>query len=106
MVQHQSQPQKICCWVPSGKQLKSIVYEHGIEANPEKILVVMKMGLINNLKEAQKHTGCMAVLSHFISRLGERGMPTYKLPKKLEQAHDQLKTFLTTPTMMVSLKGS
>jgi hypothetical protein len=37
-----------------------------------------------NLKGAQRLTGYLAVLSHFISRLGERGMPLYKLLKKFE----------------------
>jgi len=30
--------------------LDFIVSEHGIEANPEKILAIMKMGLIPNLR--------------------------------------------------------
>jgi hypothetical protein len=32
-----------------------------------------------NVKDIQKLTGCMAALSHFISRLGEKGMPFFKL---------------------------
>src|SRR5213075_3011463 len=55
-------------------------------------------------------TGCMAVLSRFISRLGERAMPFYKLLKKqdkfqwtpeAQQAFDELKKFLTNPPMLV-----
>jgi hypothetical protein len=30
-------------------------------------------------------TGCMAALSRFISRLGEKGMPFYKLLKKVNK---------------------
>jgi hypothetical protein len=32
----------------------------------------------------QKVLGCLAALSHFISRLGEKGLPLYRLLKKHE----------------------
>jgi hypothetical protein len=47
-----------------------IVYQWGIEPNPE--------------KGAQKVLGCLAALSYFISRLGEKGLPLYRLLKKHE----------------------
>src|SRR5213075_1205713 len=62
------------------------------------------------LKDIQKLTGCMAALSHFVSRLGERAMPFYKLLKKqykfqwtseAQQAFDKLKEFLTNPPVLV-----
>jgi hypothetical protein len=37
---------------------------------------------IKNLKGIQRVTGCLAALSHFIARLGERSLPLYKLMKK------------------------
>jgi hypothetical protein len=48
-----------------------IASEHGIEANPEKISAITRMGLIQNLKGVQRVTECLAALSHFISRLSE-----------------------------------
>ena len=51
-----------------------IVFERGIEANPEKIATIRNIELITNPKGAQKLMGCMA-LSRFISWLGEHGMP-------------------------------
>jgi hypothetical protein len=36
------------------------------------------------MKGMQWLTGYLATLSRFISRLGERGMPLYKLLKKLD----------------------
>jgi hypothetical protein len=68
--------------VPKGKLLGFVVSEYGIEANKEKISVIMSMGPIRNLKGIQRLTGCLATLSRFISRLSERGMPLYKLLKK------------------------
>jgi hypothetical protein len=32
------------------------------------------------IKDVQKLTGCMAALNRFISKLGERGLPFFKLP--------------------------
>ena len=45
------------------------------------------MGPIRNVKGVQRLTGCLATLSRFISRLGERGMPLYKLLKKDRHLH-------------------
>jgi hypothetical protein len=53
----------------------------------------------------------MAALSRFISRLGEKGLPFYKLLKKVDkfqwtseaqEALDALKKFLTTPPVLKS----
>jgi hypothetical protein len=43
------------------------------------------MGPIRDLKGVQKVLGCLATLSHFISRLGEKGLPLYRLLKKHER---------------------
>jgi dsDNA-binding SOS-regulon protein len=52
----------------------------------------------------------MAALGRFISKLGEKGLPFVKLLKKsdkfewtdeVDQALEELKTFLTTPPVMV-----
>ena len=61
-----------------------IMSEHGIEANPEKIMAISNMGPIHNVKGVQRLTGYLAALSRFISWLGERGMPLYKLLKNTD----------------------
>ena len=38
-----------------------------------------------SIKDVQKLTGCMAVLNRFLSRLGERGLPFFKLLKKQDK---------------------
>jgi hypothetical protein len=43
------------------------------------------MGPIRDLKGVQKVSGCLAALSRFISRLGEKGLPLYRLLKKHER---------------------
>ena len=74
----------MCFGVPKGKLLGYIVSERGIEANPKKITAVSNMGPIRNIKGVQRLTGCLASLSRFISQLSERGMPLYKLLKKMD----------------------
>ena len=61
----------MCFWVPRGMLLGFIVSERGIEANPEKISAIIRMGPIQNIKGVQQIIGCLAALSRFISRLSE-----------------------------------
>ena len=77
-------PKKCVFGVSKGKLLGYIVSQHGIEANPKKIMAISNMGPICNVKGVQRLTSCLAALSQFISRLGERGMPLYKLLKKTD----------------------
>jgi hypothetical protein len=69
--------EKCVFMVPRGMLLEFIVSDRGIEANPDKIEAIRTMGLIQNLKGVQRVTGCLAALSRFISRLGERTLPLY-----------------------------
>ena len=59
-----------------------IISERGIEANPEKISTITRMGPIQNIKGVQRVIGCLIVLSYFISCLGELGLPLNRLLKK------------------------
>jgi hypothetical protein len=90
--------------VPRGMLLGYIVFQRGIQANPKKIAALERMGPIRDLKGVQKVLGCLAALSRFISRLGEKGLPLYRLLKKHERfswtteaqdALDKLKASLT-----------
>jgi hypothetical protein len=102
-------PEKYVFEVPTWKLLGFIISHRGIEANPEKIKSIMRMEPPQSQKKVQRLTGCMSTLSRFISKLGERGMPFYKLLKKLDkfqwtiEAHETLeaiKKFLTTPPVL------
>ena len=86
-----------------------IVSHRGIEANPEKIEAIMRMEAPRSQKKVQRLAGCMAALSRFISRLGEKGLPFYKLLKKVDkfqwtteaqEAIDALKKLLTMPPVL------
>jgi hypothetical protein len=104
-----AEPEKCIFRVPAGKLLRFIVSHQGIEANPEKIEAIMRMEAPQSQKKVQRLTGCMAAFSRFISRLGEKGMPFYKLLKKVDElqwttevqeALEALNKFLTTPPVL------
>jgi hypothetical protein len=75
-------PTKCIFGVPSWKLLGFIVSNWGIEANPMKIMAITDMEAPAIIKDVQKLTGCMAALNRFISRIGERGLPFFKLLKR------------------------
>jgi hypothetical protein len=78
-------PKKCIFGMPSGILLGNIVSRDGIWPNPKKVEAVMKMKPPKCIKDIQKLTGCMAVLSRFISRLGEKGLSFFKLLKAKEK---------------------
>jgi hypothetical protein len=108
-------PEKCVHGVPRGMLLGFIVSERGIEANPEKIAAITDMGPIKDLKGVQRVMGCLAALSRFISRLGEKGLPLYCLLRKAEcftwtpeaeEAIENLKALLTnTPILVPPITG-
>jgi hypothetical protein len=104
-------PTKCIFRVPSGKLLEFIISNRGIEANPVKISAITDMGALATIKDVQKLTGCMAALNRFISRLGERGLPFFKLLKRqdkfqwmeeAERALQDLKHHLQSPPVLTA----
>jgi hypothetical protein len=104
-------PNKCVFGVPSGKLLGFIISHCGIKANPEKIFAITNMKAPSCIKDVLKLTGCMAALNRFISKLGERGLPFFKLLKhrekfvwttEFDQALAQLKDFLSKPPVLTA----
>jgi hypothetical protein len=66
----------------------------------------MRMEPPHPQKKVERLTRCMAAISCFISRPSERGMPFYKLLKKVgrfqwtPEAQEALKKFLATPLVL------
>jgi hypothetical protein len=107
-------PEKCVFGVPRDMLLGYIVFQRGIEPNPEKVTTLDWMGPIRDLKGVQKVLGCLATLSHFISRLGEKGFPLYQLLKKHEwlswtveaqEALDKLKATLAHAPILTPPRG-
>src|SRR6185312_12595023 len=79
------------------------------------VSAITRMGPIRDLKGVQSVMGCLASLSRFISHLGEKCLPLYRLPRKTErftwtleaqEALDWLKASLThTPILTPPVDG-
>src|ERR1043165_8634744 len=103
-------PEKCVFGVPPGKLLGFLVSERGIKCNPEKIAAIKRMDQPKNLKQVQKFTGCLASLSRFLSRLGEKAIPLYQLMKKgkfvwseqADEAFKDLKRMLSTAPVLAA----
>ena len=78
-------PDKCTFGVPAGKLLGFLVSSRGIEDNPTKIRAIESMKLPRCLRDVQKFTGCLASLSRFVGRLGEKALPLYQLMKKTDR---------------------
>jgi hypothetical protein len=103
-------PEKCVFGVPSGKLLGFMVSHRGIEANPTKVDAIRRMNRPTGKKDMMKLTGMMVALGRFISKLGGKGLPFFKLLKKahkfkwtyeVDHVLEELETFLTTPPVMV-----
>ena len=75
-------PEKCVFGVPSGKLLGFLVSHRGIETNPDKIKAIDQMEAPRKIKDVQRLNGCVTALGRFISRLGERALPFFKLLKQ------------------------
>ena len=102
--------------MPAGKLLGFIVSNRGIEANPAKILALSQLAIPTDLKQIQKLTGCVAALSRFISRLGEKALPLYHLLRRTEHSEwtdaattglEEIKAILATnPILAVPMSAN
>ena len=70
-----------------------------------------QLAIPTDLKQIQKLTGCVAALSRFISRLGEKALPLYRLLRHTEHFKwtdaataglEEIKALLATKTILVA----
>ena len=97
-------PAKCAFGVSAGKFLGFIVNNRGIEANPDKIKVVLDMPSPSSIKEVQRLRGRIVALSRFVSRASDKCQPFFQVLKKAfqwdtkcEEAFSALKTYLSSP---------
>ena len=97
-------PAKCDFGVSAEKFLGFIVNNRGIEANPNKIKAVLDMPSPSSIKEVQRLTGRIAVLSCFVFRASDKCQPFFPILKKAfqwdaryEEAFAALKTYLSSP---------
>ncbi|KAL2248492.1 UNVERIFIED_CONTAM: hypothetical protein Sindi_2701500 [Sesamum indicum] len=106
-------PVKYTFGVRVGKFLGYIISERRIEANPEKISIIMDMPPPYSIKDMQKLTSRLAALNRFISRSVDKGLPFFKVihgMQKFEwtnasqEAFDVLKGYLVSPPLLIKPK--
>ena len=99
--------------IPAGKLLGFIVSERGIEVNWDNIKAILNITRPTCLKDVQRLTCCIAAVRRFVSRLGERATPLYKLLKKIdkfgwtqeaETVLQSLKDLLSNPPVLAVLE--
>ena len=102
-------PAKCAFRVSAGKFLDFIVNHRGIEANPDKIKAVLDMPSPSGIKEVQRLIERIAALSRFISRASDKCQPFFQVLKKAfqwdakcEEVFTTLKTYLSSPPILVS----
>ena len=90
-------PLKCAFEVWSGKFLGFMVNQRGVEANPEKISVLLEMSYPKKPKEVMSLTDRVAILSRFVSRATNRCAPFFdvlKRSKKFEWTDKYKQAFL------------
>ncbi|KAK1617663.1 hypothetical protein QYE76_023180 [Lolium multiflorum] len=101
--------------VPAGKLLGFIVSHRGIEVNPEKIKAILNIKRPTCLKNVQQLSGCVAAIRRFVSRLGEKELPLYKLLKRTDKfvwdnvpdaTLQELKNILSSPPILAAPEES
>jgi hypothetical protein len=104
-------PEKGTFGVPAEQLLGYIVFQQGNKPNPSKIKAIEALEPPTQLRDVQKFAGCLASLSRFVSRLGEKAMPLYQLMKKTDHfiwsqcaddAFNDLKRALSTAPVLAA----
>ena len=102
-------PAKFAFGVSFEKFLGYIVNNRGIKVNPDKIKHVLDMLPPSNVKEVQRLTGRIVALSRFVSKASDKCQPFFQVIKKsfqwdthCEEAFSALKTYLSSPPILVS----
>ena len=102
-------PAKCAFGVSTGKFLGFIVNNRGIEANLDKIKVVLDMPPPSNIQDIQRLTGRIVALSCFVSKANDKGQLFFQVLKKAFQwdahcreAFAALKAHLSSPPVLVS----
>jgi hypothetical protein len=104
-------PKKCSFGVPICQLLGYLISERGIEGNPEKIQAIINMQPPKTLRHVQQLTGRPAALSRFISKLGKKALPFYRLLQKTDNftwaeeaqaAFDDLKRHLLMSPSLVT----
>ena len=101
-------PDKCAFRVTTGKFLGFMVSQRGIEANPNKIRIIIEMAPPRSVKEVQSLNGKVAALNKFMFRATDKCLPFFHMLKrsfewtaKCQQTFEELKTYLSSPSLLI-----
>ena len=93
--------------IASGKFLRFMVSQWGIEANLDQVKTIIEVKSQKKVKEVQSLTRIVVALNRFVSRATNKCMPFFKVLKKAFQLNDEceealakLKEYLTKPPLL------
>ena len=75
-------PSKCVFGVTTGKFLRFMVSQRGIEVNLDKIQAILEMKPLTNIKEVQSLNGKVIALNRFVSRATNKCLPFFRMLKK------------------------
>jgi hypothetical protein len=110
-VQLKLNPKKCVFSVQRGRVLGCLVSMKGIEANPDKINLIVHMKPPRSRKEVQRLTGRIAALNRFMEKLAEGSLPFFKVRRgsdtfewgsEQQEAFDALKDYIQNLPMLAS----
>lgn len=81
-VQNEAEPRQMCIWSGVRKVPQVCGVRRGIEANPEKVNVVLDMLSPQNINDVQKLTSLLVALNRFMSRSTDKCLPFFKVLRK------------------------
>ena len=100
-------PRKCAFRMTTTKFLGFMVFQRGIEVNPDKIRAIIEMAPPKNVKEVQSLNGKVAALNRFLSRVMDKCLPFFHTLKKsfewmaeCQQAFEDLKAYLSSPSLL------
>ncbi|XP_057444480.1 uncharacterized protein LOC130736700 [Lotus japonicus] len=102
-------PEKCSFGIQGGKFLGFMITSRGNEINPDKCKAIQEMKSPSSVKEVQRLTGWIAVLSRFLPHSGDKSARFFKCLKKnaafewsleCEEAFTRLKEMLSAPPVL------
>ena len=93
--------------VTTGKFLRFMVFQRGIEVNPKKIHAIIELAPPKTVKEVQSLNDKTAVLNRFVLRAIDKCLPFFRTLRKsfkwtteCQQAFEDLKAYLSSPLLL------
>ena len=104
-------PNKCAFGIASGKFLRFMVSQRGIEANSEKVRAILDMTSPKTVKKVQKLIERITTLNRFVFKATDKCFPFFKTLKQAfaqtdecEAALQELKRYLRSPSLLSSSK--